>query len=445
MKKLILLSLFGSFILIMACTDEEEIQIDMELTQAINLNANGIDYYILPQSNQYAKIPQDPNNPITAQKVTLGQMLYHETGLATNPKQPAAVLTYSCASCHFAGAGFQANIIQGIAEGGRGFGVNGEGRSKSVNYHAEDLDVQPVRTPTTLHSAYQKNMLWNGQFGATGKNIGTEQHWTADTPKETNQLGFEGVETQAIAGLDVHRMSIENNSLIYYDEYKTLFDAAFSNIPEADRYSRKNAGLAIAAYERILLANRAPFQDWLKGDSKAMTKSQKEGALIFFGKGNCVSCHNSPALNDENFHALGMKNISDCKDVPVFQAPDDSPANLGRGGFTGLDEDKFAFKTPQLYNLRDSKFYGHGGSFRSVEEVIRYKNEAIPQANIDASYLSDEFVPLGLTNDEILKLTDFIENALYDSELKRYEPEQLPSGFCFPNNDPVSRTDLGCQ
>ena len=35
--------------------------------------------------------------------------------------------TYSCSSCHHAGAGFQSGLQQGIAEGGSGFGLKGEG------------------------------------------------------------------------------------------------------------------------------------------------------------------------------------------------------------------------------------------------------------------------------------------------------------------------------
>ena len=140
--------------------------------------------------------------------------------------------TYSCASCHFASAGFQAGRFQGIAEGGTGFGINGESREANIQYLEEDLDVQPVKSPSVMNTAYQKIMLWNGQFGATGLNTGTESAWTFDTPKETNFLGFEGVETQAIAGLKVHRMDIdEDNSVIEDLGYKTMFDEAFSNVP----------------------------------------------------------------------------------------------------------------------------------------------------------------------------------------------------------------------
>ncbi len=54
-------------------------------------------------------------------------MLYHETGLAINPKLPQGKQTYSCASCHNAQVGIQAGIRQGIGDGGSGFGLAGEG------------------------------------------------------------------------------------------------------------------------------------------------------------------------------------------------------------------------------------------------------------------------------------------------------------------------------
>ena len=153
-----------------------------------------MDALILPTDGDLSQIPSDPNNPITLEKVTLGKLLFHETGLALNPKQEIGRGTYSCASCHHAAAGFQSGNLQGIGEGGSGFGLTGGARIMSLDYLEEDLDVQPLKSPTVLNTAYQTNTLWNGQFGATGVNIGTEDKWTTDTPKGTNNLGFEGVE-----------------------------------------------------------------------------------------------------------------------------------------------------------------------------------------------------------------------------------------------------------
>lgn len=190
-------------------------------------------------STDHNVIPNDPNNPITQAKVVLGQMLFHETGIAMNPNMDESMQMYSCASCHHAKVGFQSGILQGIGEGGNGFGINGEGRFKNALYVESDLDVQPIRTPSTLNVAYQYVMLWNGQFGATGTNQGTEANWAIGTPKAINTLGFEGAETQAIAGLDVYRLLIDEDFIIN-SAYKDMFDEAFPNVDVAERYSKIN-------------------------------------------------------------------------------------------------------------------------------------------------------------------------------------------------------------
>lgn len=396
---------------------------------------------IQPLETDYNAIPSDLNNPITTEKVALGKMLYHETMIAKIAKMEDGMNTYSCASCHHVDAGFQSGIKQGIGEGGLGFGAFGEGRIKNPMYSESDLDVQPIRTPTTLNVAFQKVMLWNGQFGATDVNEGTESMWTVGTPKEANTLGFEGVETQAIAGLDVHRLKIDEDYIIN-SSYKNLFDNAFPDIEENERYTKLNGALAIAAYERTLLPNRAPFQRWLKGDTRAMEYDEIEGAKLFFGKAHCFSCHSGPGLNGMGFHALGMRDLEGSEIMTNV----DEGTQKGRGGFTGNADDNYKFKTPQLYNLKDVQFFGHGGSFESVKEVIEYKNEANSENTIvPQNQLSPNFVPLNLTETEINQLTLFLENALYDDNLQRYVPDNLPSGNCFPNADSSSSADLGCN
>ncbi|GAA4894644.1 cytochrome-c peroxidase [Flaviramulus aquimarinus] len=396
---------------------------------------------ILPASNNYSVIPNDAKNSITEAKVELGKLLFHETLLGKNPNKEEGMNTYSCASCHHAAAGFQSGILQGIGEGGSGFGFNGEGRVKSVNYQESDLDVQPIRSPSVLNVAYQDVMLWNGQFGAVGSNAGTEANWTVGTPKEANNLGFEGVETQAIAGLDVHRLLIDKDD-ITNSSYKALFDSAFSNDSEDNRYTKLNAALAIAAYERTVLSNEAPFQKWLKGDEFAMNEDELNGAMLFFDKGQCYTCHSGPGLNGMGFHALGMSDLAGENIMTVV----DAGTKKGRGGFTGNPDDDYKFKTPQLYNLMDVNFYGHGGSFKSVRDIISYKNVAQHENNeVPSNKLSPLFQPLNLTETEIDLITLFVENALYDSNLKRYQPDSLPSGSCFPNSDSQSSIDMGCN
>lgn len=429
--------------LFFSCATDHDDYIDITLQN--NLEKSIIELYgskeilILPASNDYLSIPSDVNNPITDAKVALGKMLYHETGLALNPKQPEGINTYSCASCHHAAAGFQSGVLQGIGEGGFGFGLFGEGRIKSTNYSEENFDVQPIRSPSVLNVAYQDVMLWNGQFGATGTNAGTQASWTAGTPKESNTLGFEGVETQAIAGLNVHRLVIDED-FIKNSSYKAMFDEAFSNSNKNTRYSRLNAGLAIAAYERTLLPNQAPFQKWLKGEEQAMSDDELRGASIFFDKGKCYTCHSGPGLNGMDFHALGMNDLAGTNVLTVV----DEATKKGRGGFTGNSNDDYKFKTPQLYNLKGLGFYGHGGSFKSVKDIVNYKNDAVHEnTEVPSEKLSPMFTPLGLTENEVDLLTLFVEKSLYDGNLTRYAPEKLPSGNCFPNADLQSQKDLG--
>ncbi len=442
MRKTYVLSLLASTFLTSCAEDQlpEIIQENQLESQIVEIYGS-LEALTIPMSDDYSSIPQDPKNMLTEEKVALGQMLFHETGIALNSKKEIGKGTYSCASCHHAKAGFQSGLKQGIGEGGSGFGSFGEARKLAFDYDEESADFQPLRTPTAMNVAYQEVMLWNGQFGNATTNNGTETEWTEDTPKETNLLGFQGVETQAIAGLDVHRLKCEPE-MIVGTPYQAYFDAAFPDVPEDLRYKKIQAGLAIAAYERTLLSSQAPFQKWLRGNSDAMNTDEKLGAALFFGKANCYNCHSGPALNDMDFHALGMQDLSG---NGVLGTVDEASAK-GRGGFTKNNADNYKFKTPTLYNLKDVHFLGHGGSFTSVEEVIRYKNKAEPEnENVPKAQLSTHFTKLFLSENEIAQLTSFVENALYDPELDRYVPSVLPTGKCFPVADDQSKIDMGCD
>ena len=424
--------------------DDREAELNDELQKVLQDAGNGLgySYFLLPDATDFNSIPQDPNNRLTKEKVELGKLLFHETAFGTTGEFPITVKEYSCASCHHAGAGFQSGLAQGLGEGGEGFGFMGEGRTRNQLCAPELCDVQPLRSPTVLNSAYQPLMLWNGQFGATSLNTGTEDQWTPETPKENNKLGFEGLEVQAIAGLTVHRMAFDKES-VTSNGYKSLFDQVFGNVAETNRYSTINAGLAIAAYERTLTAYNAPFQKYLRGNQYALPDFQKEGAILFFGKAQCNTCHTGPALNKMEFHALGLNEFD--QSMVTHYDPED-PSQLGRAMFTGKENDKYKFKTPQLYNLKDVNFLGHGASIRSIKEMVEYKNNGIPEnTDVPAGQISDEFKPLGLTTTEIEKVEAFIKYGLYDPNLDRFVPSSLRSGACFPNNDDKSREDLDCN
>lgn len=407
-------------------------------------DAKDFSVMLQPMSDDYASIPQDPQNPLTAEKVELGKLLFHETRLGLNPRQPEGLYTYSCATCHHAEAGFQSGLSQAISEGGSGFGIKGELRLPSPLYLSENIDVQPIRTPSVLHTAYQDVMLWNGELGGVGVNAGTEANWNNDG-NINNFTGLYGVELLGLASRQKHRLNPDTIWLASNETYKNLFDLAFPEITEEERINSRTVSLALGAYQRTLLANQSPFQRFLRGDKKAMNRDEKDGKTLFFGKAKCSNCHNGPGLSSMQFVAIGMNDMQNGVNG-AFNVDPDNRESKGRGGFTGKIKDMYKFKVPQLYNLKDVSALGHGGTFSSVEEVIRYKNAGIPQnPNVPLSQISRMFQPLGLTEDEISKLVKFVRDALYDPNLSRYVPATVPSGNCIPDNDEQARIDKGCQ
>ncbi len=443
--KYLTLSTLASLLLLSSCTHESVSVQDDSLLALIASTAPSGDYhdYILPDHVDLSAIPADDRNPLNAAKVELGMMLFHETGIGGEAFHTAGLNTYSCASCHVANKGFRPGRAQGIADGGLGFGDDGDGRVLNGGYAENQIDAQGIRPLSVLNSAFVSNTLWNGQFGSGGVNTGLEDVWRQFEETQVNDLGFEAIESQNIEGIKLHRMSIDEE-LITELGYKELFDLAFADVPVSERYDNLSLSHALSAYIRSLTTSRAGFQQYLRGDEDAMTETEIAGATLFFGKAGCARCHNGPNLGSDGFHALGVNDLWQNSDA-LFTDADDKK-NLGRGGFTGRAEDMFKFRVPQLYNLFGNDHFFHGASHPDIESVVRYFNDAeIDNDRVPSDHVSPFFTPLGLTESEISDLTTFIEKALYDHELDRFVPEELPSGNCFPNADFQSLSDLGCQ
>ncbi|MEL7021002.1 MAG: cytochrome c peroxidase [Bacteroidota bacterium] len=416
---------------------------DRELRRTLQtLSPTGkLDHYVLPNSDDYANIPHDPRNPLTKEKVELGKMLFFETGLALGSVYNAGRGTYSCATCHLPDKGFMPGSVQGIADGGLG---TADSRTKFNSYEPHELDVQGARPLSLLNVAYVTNTSWSGKFGSTHANEGTEHLWGVDDPStEINHSGLASLEAQNIEGLPLHRMIVNKAVLDAYG-YTPLFDAAFPELTEEERYGRTGASFAISAYLRQLFANQSPYQEWLKGNPDAMTDQQKRGAHLFYSKAVCYTCHSGPSLSHTDFYAVGVRDLYQTGNA--FNTNSNDKRNFGRGGFTLRQEDMFKFKIPSIYNMKNSPFYFHGSSKHTLREVVEYFNNAIPEnPNVPRENLAPQFQPLNLTDAEIDDLTEFITNGLYDPNLNRYVPQEILSGNCFPNADPLSKATLDCN
>ena len=210
---------------------------------------------------------------------------------------------------------------------------------------------------------------------------------------------------------------------------------------------------ATATFMRTVVTRNTPWDRFLAGKNGALTPAQRRGAGLFFtsarnGGAGCYTCHSGPMLNkqmndpdvagvgqfvEENFFNLGL---DDHPLQALNRAARNDPNHLdeGRREITFRDSDAFKFRTLTLRQLKDAKFFFHNGSFTSVKDVVRYFNAGVPQnaqaaaASTFTTRFSHPRGPgsprgLGLSDDQVDDLTDFIENALYDPAFVHFDPE----------------------
>lgn len=447
MLKKILFWIIPIAFLFSACINEQTadpLDINLERTILRLSTYQSLDDLQVPDRDDFVNIPAGIGNPVTAEKVDLGKMLFFETGLAREAVHESGMGTYSCSTCHITTAGWMAGAAQGIADGAWGFGYNGETRNiNTTNYTEEQLDAQGARPLSMIGVAYVTNSMWSGHFGARFQNEGTEDIWGLSDPiTAINHTGLDGLEAQNIVGTTLHRMIVDDYVLDSLG-YREMFDDAFYDWPENARYGREAVSFTLSAFIRTILPYNAPYQKWLRGDKTAMTNQQKRGATVFFGEGGCHRCHQGPSLGNNAYYAVG---VNDLAAIGGLNTSADDPRNLGRGSFTNKEEDMFAFKVPQLYNLKDSPFYFHGSSHHSLRSVVQYFNDGVHEnGNIPVENISNLFHALNMTDAEMEDLAAFLSDALHDPTLRDYHPSFVLSGNCFPNNDPISQNQLGCQ
>ena len=73
---------------------DDDPELDEQLETVLNdagqaVHNSNMAAFNMPLSDDFASIPQDPNNPITEVKVILGQRLYHETGMLVDNVLPS--------------------------------------------------------------------------------------------------------------------------------------------------------------------------------------------------------------------------------------------------------------------------------------------------------------------------------------------------------------------
>jgi cytochrome c peroxidase len=189
-------------------------------------------------------------------------------------------------------------------------------------------------------------------------------------------------------------------------------------------------GMALASYQRTLLAADSPFDRWyFGGQADALSAAAKRGFELFRGKAGCIACHSvggqHALFTDQQMHNTGvgypMAPGAAGATARVQVAPgaylevdraiiarvgEPRPSDLGLYEVTQNPADRWRYRTPTLRNLPLTAPYMHDGSLATLAEVIElYDRGGVPNPE-----LSPLIRPLGLSPQEKGDLLELLLN-----------------------------------
>ncbi len=338
--------------------------------------------------------PED--NLPTDEKTALGRLLFYDPVLSGNKD-------VSCATCHQPNFNYAEFMETSI-------GVNGRGRgSKRQFISPNDIPFVKRNSQSILNTAF--NGIRNGE------------RYHAESAPMFWDLRAKGLEEQALIPVktleEMRGRSYGEDEIIdailerirQIPEYGQLFSDAFPEDEQA--ISEKNMAKAIAAYERTLVANNSRFDQYMRGDSGAISTAEKEGLHLFLKTG-CAKCHSGPMFSDFKMHTLG---------APDTQNITESDA--------GINQD-YAFRTPTLRNLRYSAPYMHSGKFNTLEQVLQFYEDIaggkIRNPNVTAAQMDTLATNMRVNFKDISRIVEFL-NCLNDDNFDKSIPDKVPSGL----------------
>ena len=256
-------------------------------------------------------------------KIELGRYLFFDRRLSVNN-------TRSCATCHNPQFAF----------------TDGYKRSLGVYADLHQRNTQPLfnlaylkyftAADSTLHSPLQQmdNPLFNNH------------------PAE---MGVKGNEERIL-----EKIKTDKNYKQFFAEIKTAI-------------SWVNVKTFISLFINSLSSDASPYDKFKKGDSTALTSSQKRGMQLFFSAElKCASCHggsnfSTSSVTDEKgdtafYFNTGLYNIDGNGAYPAYDE--------GLYQLTKSKTDMGRFRVPSLRNLAFTAPYFHDGSAASLSEVV---------------------------------------------------------------------------
>jgi cytochrome c peroxidase len=317
-------------------------------------------------------IPTD--NPQTAEKIKLGQLLF-------NDKRLSADGSVSCASCHRSDTAF----------------TDGLPVSKGIK---QQLGTR--NAPTVINSAYYETQFLDGRESS----LEAQAKGPLVNPVEHGLTHLGQV------------VDIVNQDAAYREQFQQVFNV------QPDDITIEHIAKAIASFERTLVEGDSPFDRYyFDKDQSALSESAARGSRIFRRKGNCMTCHeiswNNALFTDNRFYNVGVgferlepvlteltSAINQQQAVNISGLTDAQRSELGRFAVTRIPADLGRFKTPTLRNVAVTAPYMHDGSLKTLEEVVEHYDKG----GISNAYIDPKIFPLHLTAQEKTDLVAFLKS-----------------------------------
>ena len=353
----------------------------------------------LPQS-----VNAPPDNPLTADKIALGKLLFWDPILSGNRD-------VACATCHHPRNAYAEDRDLSI-------GVNGVGYGRSRRFQSPNsIPFVKRNSPTMV------NIGFNGISQAG-------EYSPANAPMFWD-MRVNSLETQALEPIK----SFEEMRGDTYPEdkaletvvarlnaipkYRALFSKAFGS---ENAVNATNLGKAIASFGRSLVSNNSPFDRYMRGDRSAMTAAQLEG-MERFERVGCTECHNGPMFSDFKVHVLGVPDHGTLTQTDRGMA--DMPLAFRTPSFAGTP---YAFRTASLRNLRHTAPYMHSGRFSTLGGVLDFYDDLPENPNVRRRDVDPLARRLDDPDDAADAIIAFL-GALNDDSFDKTIPSRVPSGL----------------
>lgn len=346
--------------------------------------------------------PLDAGTPPDANIVELGRMLFYDRLLSGNRDT-------SCATCHHDDFSTADGLSHSIGTRGLGLGpqrLRATDR-KFTRRNATDLfnrglpewrtqfwDSRVARVPEgflnpaglKLPPVFSHVLEVQAMFPVTSRDEMRGKKGDHDAFGNLNELALIDDDDQpAMWEALMHRLlGPEGAHDRRVPGYRQLFAAAYPRTPTG-HLGFEHAAIAIAAYERSAFTLLdSPWDQYVAGNAAALTPEAKRGAMLFYGRAKCASCHSGSLLTDQEHHNILVPHIGSRRLT-------DSNDDTGLHDVTKHPLHRSAFRTPPLRNVAATGPWMHNGAYSTLEAAVRHHLDPVGAfAHYDPRHLQRE-------------------------------------------------------